>query len=98
MATVIRSMRVVYLRSICGSLEKRGLRIHDIADGASIGVMELRRLLEFGSMLESESAERLVSFYARVSGTTSFSQRYSSPQRRLAALHAAVLPSALQPT
>jgi hypothetical protein len=97
MATMIRSIRVIYLRSICRALEKRGLRIHDIADGASVGVVELRRLLEFGSTLESENAERLVSYYARVSGTTSFAQRYSAPQKRLTTFHAASSRSALHP-
>lgn len=98
MATMIRSIRVIYLRSICLALEKRGLKIHDIADGASVGVMELRRLLEFGSMLDNESAERLVSYLARVSETTSFSQRYSAPQKRLSAFQAISSPSPLQPT
>ena len=59
---MIRSIRVVYHRTLLGVLADRDIRIHAIAEWCRIPLTELRRLLEFGSPLDAEAAERLVAW------------------------------------
>ena len=85
---MIRSIRVIHMGSICRALEKRGMGLHALAEGANLGIMDLRRLVELGSALDPESSARLASFYTQVSGTTLFANRYNAPQGRLARFRA----------
>ena len=46
---MIRSLRVIHHRLVVGVLSDRGLSLHKIAEGATVSIVELRRLMEFGS-------------------------------------------------
>ena len=62
----IRSLRVVYHRTLLGVLADRGIRFQAVAEWCRIPITEVRRLLEFGSPLDAEAAERLVAWGTRM--------------------------------
>ena len=62
----IPSMRVVYHRTLLGVLVDRGIRLHLAAEWCRIPITEFRRLLEFGSPLDAEAAERLAAWGTRM--------------------------------
>ena len=57
---MIRSVRIILCRRLLGMLESRGIRIHAVAEQTRISVVDLRRLVEFGSPLEDAAAQRLI--------------------------------------
>jgi hypothetical protein len=59
---VIQSTKVILCRAILGVLKDRGIHIHLVAEQTHISIVELRRLLEFGSPLEPPEAERLIAW------------------------------------
>ena len=63
---VIRSMTVVLSRALLGVLDDRGVRIFAVSQATCIPVVELRRLLEFGSPLDPETATKLIGWAMRM--------------------------------
>ena len=62
----IRSMKVVLSRCILGVLADRSINVFGVAKACRIPIVDLKRLLEFGSALDQESAERLVQWGTRM--------------------------------
>ena len=60
-AVLIRSMRVILCRTLLGVLDSRRVNIFAVSEATRIPIPELRRLVEFASPLDRDSAERLVS-------------------------------------
>ncbi|MET0598911.1 MAG: hypothetical protein ABWZ57_13725 [Mesorhizobium sp.] len=58
---MIRSLKVVLCRTVVRHLQSR-YRIDQIAQDTRIPVMELRRLMEFGSPLGADDSARLIRF------------------------------------
>ena len=62
----IRTMRVVYLRTLLGVLADRGVQIHAVAMWLRIPIRDLRRLVEFGAPLDAEVGERFIAWGTRI--------------------------------
>ncbi len=62
---MIHSVRVILCRALLGVLDDRGIRIHALAQAPLITIVDLRRLLEFGSLLDTQAAERLIAWGMR---------------------------------
>jgi hypothetical protein len=57
---MIRSMRTVLCRALLGVLADRQFNLFAVAEACQIPLPDLRRLIEFGSPLDAEAAERLI--------------------------------------
>ncbi len=59
---MIRSMRTVLCRAILGVLADRQITVFAVSEATRIPLPDLRRLLEFGSPLDPEAADRLIAW------------------------------------
>jgi hypothetical protein len=57
---MIRSLRAVLCRALVGVLADRHVTVFAVAEACRIPITDLRRLVEFGSALDHEAAERLI--------------------------------------
>jgi len=81
---MIQSMRCIFLRTSVRALNSKGIKLHEIAITAMISVPDLQRLMEFGSMLDREMADRLIAFSRA---------ELLALGRRLGSAHASAIPS-----
>ena len=58
----IRSMKVVLCRTILGVLADRRVNVFAVSEACQIPIMDLRRLVEFGSALSADEADRLIAW------------------------------------
>ena len=78
---MIRSIRVVLCRTVLGVLEDRGIRVHAVAEATLIPLVELRRLIEYGSPLDAQAAERLIAWGMRMIVVSRPNERSTWPCR-----------------
>ena len=57
---MIRSMRVVLCRTLLAVLATRGVKVHAVAEATAISIVEVQRLIEFGSPLDAATGNKFV--------------------------------------
>ena len=75
---MIRSTRVILCRTLLGVLDSRRVNIFAVSEATRIPIPELRRLVEFASPLDRDSAERLVGWAMKMTIVTKPKTRASS--------------------
>jgi hypothetical protein len=78
---MIRSIRVILCRTLLRVLDDRGIGIHAVAQSIFISIVDLRRLLEFGSPLEPQAAERLIAWGTRMVVASQPKKHVTHPNR-----------------